>query len=117
MARRTQTVRQLADEVRRDYEEVLLTLWEADIHYLDDIDSMVSSRDMARARRVLGIPSPAELKSTAYWQSTLGMDATTFAAYLESLGIEYSNRARKLPKGALKRLRQAQARDPAAAVP
>jgi death-on-curing family protein len=106
MARRSTTVRRLATDFDLDLDEALVTLWDAGFEYIDDIDDRIAPADLAKAQRSLGLATPREIRTLAYWQETLGLSSEELRGHLAGLGVLVSREARLLPKGALAKLRR-----------
>lgn len=90
-----------------DFDEALVTLWDADFEDVLDITSRIPSRQVAGARRALGLSTVREMRKVAYWREEFGLAADEFDVRLRELGISLSSTARVLPKGALAKLRRA----------
>jgi death-on-curing family protein len=111
MARTPPTVREIAREADRDPEEVLVTLWDDGLDYLDDLDDRVQRGDIAGARRALGVSSPQDRRRLAHWEDRLELSPNQLLEYLDTLDIKVGQNARNLPKGALKKLERAVSQD------
>ena len=106
------TVKKLASEAGLDPDDVLVRLWDSDINYVEHIDHRIRKPDLDRARRAIGSATRRDLKSTEYWRMALGLNSIEFNALLEKLGIVLNSQAKRLPKGAVSKLKsQARRRD------
>ena len=108
MARRANrtTVESLARELFVDIDEVLLTLWELGVQDVRDANSTIPGKWVDKVRIALGAPTVGEQMRIDYWKNALGMTRSEFLSELEDLGVRVSVNARRLPKGALQRLRK-----------
>lgn len=107
MSRRPITVRQLAAEFELDLDETLVTLWDAGLDEVEDIDDRIPTARVAMAHRALGVQPAKEMRTLRYWQEALDLGPAELREKLGFLGIQVSSDARVLPKGALNRLRRA----------
>ena len=89
-----------------DPDDVLLALWEAGFQELDSHHDIIRSKRVAEARSVLQIISPKEQTRIDYWLIQLEITREEFGHILMEMGIVLSKKARKLPKGALRKLRR-----------
>lgn len=105
MGRRNSRVRDLAAEARLDLDEVLVLLWDAEILYVQDANHPIRKRDHNRARRALGIATRRELGSPRYWREALNLTAPDFERTLVELGVQVRPGAKRLPKGAVAKLK------------
>jgi death-on-curing family protein len=87
-----------------DPEDVLLKLWGKGIDYVNDLNDLIKTRDLSQAYQVLEISR--KLNHLSYWQKKFNLKKDDFEYLLLSLGINMSPRARTLPKGAVKKLKQ-----------
>ena len=115
MARRANrtTVESLARELSVDVDEVLLTIWDLGVQDIHDGNSTIPGKSIDKVRTALGAPSVREQMRIDYWVNALGTTRSEFLSELEDLGVRVSANARRLPKGALQRLRKKHT-DPAA---
>ena len=98
-------MRDLAAEARLDLDEALVLLWDAGIQYVEDINHPIRKRDQNRARRALGIATRRELAAPSYWREALGLTEPEFESTLGELGIQMRAGAKRLPKGAVAKLK------------
>lgn len=117
MSRRSMTVRQLAAQTRLDLDETLVTLWDAGFDEIDDIDDRVPKNQVANALRVLGLETPRERRTIAYWANRTSLGPDQLRAWLAQRGVVVSPSARVLPKGALARLDKNDRLDPQHPIP
>jgi death-on-curing family protein len=101
------SVRDLAQEANLDVDEVLLKLWDAEIEYVIGPEDTISGADLRRAKMHLNIPDKIELQSSAYWMTEFGMKDDEFTLFMEELGITVRGELKKLPKGSIKKLKNA----------
>ena len=88
-----------------DFDETLVLLWDAEILYVEDINHSIRKRDLNRARRALGIATRRELGSPSYWCQSFNMTEKDFEETLQDLGINMRKGAKRLPKGAVAKLK------------
>ena len=100
------TVESLANELFVDPDEILLTLWDLGLNDIRDATSPVPVKSLDKVRAALGAPTVREQMRIDYWVDALGITRPEFECELEDLGIRVSASARRLPKGALHRLRR-----------
>ena len=98
-------VERLAYEAELEPDEVLVLLWDAGILYVEDLGHRIRKRDLNRARRAIGIATRRELMSPGHWQQALRLDDEKFGLLLEELQIQLGPGAKRLPKGAIARLK------------
>lgn len=106
MGRRVLSVREIAREAGVDVDVALLTLWDSGLLYLADPDDRVRKEDTARARRAIGLATAREMRTPGYWAQVLGLDDAEFGSLLASLGIQTPAGSKRLPKGAVGKLRR-----------
>lgn len=106
MATKRKSVRDLAQEAGLEYDEALVTLWDAGFNHVLNLTDTIGSGDLNRARRALGIATRREIKSPSYWQRLFDVDDAGFLSLLTSLGINVGNNARKLPPHSVSKLRK-----------
>lgn len=97
---------ELASEASLELDEALVTLWDGGLESVDGPDSQLGGSDLTRARRLLGIPGPRDLGRCSYWRDVLNMSDQQFLDLTADLGIKCSADARRLPKGAVQKLRR-----------
>jgi death-on-curing family protein len=107
MSNKQPTVLELAKEVGLDPELALLSLWEAGLEDIIDPVSRLNRRTAVLARKILCLPTHAQINSFDYWYRQFGLDNDQFAKLLSKLGIRHHPGTRKLPKGAIRILRRA----------
>ena len=105
MSRKHCRVKDLAEEARMDFDETLVLLWDTGIGYVEDINHSIRKRDLNRARRALGIATRRELSSLDYWCQSFNMTEEDFKNLLLDLGINMKVGAKRLPKGAVVKLK------------
>jgi len=105
MTKRSGTVRDLALASGLDLEETLITLWEAGVEDVTDADDLVPTGQWKTAQRALGLPVGQDYRKPEFWRERLSLDEDEFAQLLELAEIRMSPTARKLPKGAPRKLR------------
>lgn len=103
---RTIRVETLAGEAKMNPDDALLALWEAGFTELDSQGDVVRSKRVAEARAVLQIVPPKEQTRIDYWLKQLKMTRIQFSQVLSEMNIILPKNARKLPKGALRKLRR-----------
>lgn len=104
---RATTVGQLARELQIEPDDVLIALWEKGYTDYDGPGDRIYQWRIADVRDALGLPTAHQLGSVAYWRRVSGLDEGAFDALLLRLGIRVGPRSRRLPKGAVGRLRAA----------
>lgn len=107
MVRRAQNVNELAREAGVDLDEALVSLWDAGLDFLEGPTDLVPSRHVAVARHALGIASPREQMTVAYWVSVSGLTRPELAERVAPLGINLAPTSRRIPKNSLRRFRRA----------
>ncbi|MDJ0333929.1 type II toxin-antitoxin system death-on-curing family toxin [Salinibacterium sp. G-O1] len=93
----------MANATGLDLDETLLALWGGGIYYPDAPSSRIRSGDVRAAEAVTGFfgDQRSRLK---YWQELLDLSRPELAALLHELGFDLHERAKTLPKGAIKKL-------------
>ena len=99
------TLSKLSQVAGLDLDDTLLILWEAGIEGINDPSDELVGAKLLMAQRALSIPDRLKLTSLPYWQRILSADEKELRALLKELGIPMSMRARRLPKGAIQKLR------------
>jgi death-on-curing family protein len=107
LSKKSPTVAELANQLEYDPEALLVDLWDAGIERPASLDARLRADELATARRLLGLPSPAQLRKRSYWEERLNMTPAQFEDFMASLDIYLSSRANTLPKGSIKRIRKA----------
>lgn len=105
MSRRAAHIRDLASEAEMELDEVLVTLWEAGIEYVDGPGDLVAARNIRVARLALGLGGYREQLSIDYWLTLSGLSRPVLVARLADVGVIVSANARKLPRNSLRRAR------------
>lgn len=105
MSRRALRVDQLVHEAEVDLDEVLVSLWDAGIDYVDSAASIVRSRDVTKARRALGLTDLRQQGTVEYWLRLSGLSRAELQERLSDVGVNLPDGARRIPKGSLRRFR------------
>ncbi len=100
-----QTIRDLAEELDVEVDDVLLALWECGLTDYSAGGDLVYTRESAAVRQALGLPKPSQTNSPDYWRDVLQLSTRQFHELLRSLGIKMKPGARRLPKGSIKKIR------------
>jgi death-on-curing family protein len=95
----------LSKLVEKPTDEVLLQLWDVGMDYILDANTLLIGQKLMLAKSILGIPNSSQLQSLKYWQSVLGIDEVALRNLLIELGVPMSVNARKLPTGAIRKLK------------
>ncbi len=111
---RSYTVADLALRAEMDIEEVLVTLWYADIEYVSDPRSAIRSDDLNTALRACGLAGRGDRRKKAYWSGRLGLELQELEQLLVELGCPSERDARNIPKGAAAKLERVAASSPPA---
>lgn len=98
------TASSLAREANLEVDDVLLILWENGIEYPATPTSLIRPADQTRARTACAIPPLKKRLLIAYWAELFGQTPEEFREWCRSIGISVPSGARKLPKGALKKI-------------
>lgn len=106
MARRARTAAQLSKDAGLDLDETLVALWDAGFDDIADPNDSISASGIKAAQQALGLPTSSDLRRPDYWQERLQMTTEEFETALAGAGIELSGQARRLPKGAVSKLRK-----------
>lgn len=99
------SLRQLSQLAGLDIEDTLLILWNAGIEDINGPSDQLTGTKLANAKRSLTIPDRRDFTSLSYWQTMLSATESDIQALLSDLGVPMSDNARKLPKGAIRKLR------------
>ena len=100
------TVESLAKELDSEPDELIVMLWDLGLDDIRSADSQIPPRQVERVRTALGLPTMGEQTRIDYWTSTLDLSRSEFEKLLQELGFKVSAAAKRLPKGALKKLRR-----------
>lgn len=98
------TATSLAREAGLEIDDVLLMLWEQSIEYPTTPTARIRPADQNKARAAVGIPSAKDRILIAYWLELLQMTSGEFREWGREFGVVVPPGARKLPKGALRRI-------------
>ena len=106
------SVSKLASDAKMDPELTLISLWEEGLDYLDSTDHQLNNRDLKLARQALGIAKPRELQISQYWCRLFDISDKELKALMDELDIRMRPGAKRLPKGAIAKLKsEARRRD------
>lgn len=101
------TVAQLAEEADVDLDEAIVTLWDAGFESVNDPSDTVPPGDLGAAKRALGVAPPRELTHPEHWRRLLQVEPDEFLCLLDDLQIQMTPHGRRLPKGAIRKLKRA----------
>lgn len=105
MAKRHYPVKELARDANLSVDDALLRLFDEDKFASLDESSSVENKHLKTAKRLLGIANRSNLTSQEYWQRRLSLDDPDFQILLARLGIVTLPGSRRLPKGAVAKLK------------
>jgi death-on-curing family protein len=106
LSRKIESVRTLAQSAQIDIDEALILLWDGGFDWINDPKDRLGASDLKRAGEVLSISSGGEEAKIAWWLSHTGLSFEEFSERAGALDIFLTLSMRKLPKGALKKLRR-----------
>lgn len=98
------SVAKLAEMSNREADEVLIMLWDAGFNELSGPSDVLFGSKLDHAKRALSIPVVRQLTALPYWQNVLSLEEDDLRNLLHKMGFPMSPQARKLPKGAIKKL-------------
>jgi death-on-curing family protein len=101
-----ETIASLADKAGLDVDDTLITLWEEGLETYTAATDVLRGRDLETARTVLGLATRRQVTHPLYWQQLLGLDDPEWADLLKKVGVSMGRKARRLPKGAVAKLRR-----------
>lgn len=105
MKRRRLSVRDLALEAGVEFDEVLVTLWGLGIEDVLRPSDPIPRAALMAARTELGVASRHQLRSLDYWRELLALSPEEIRQLMVDHGIAMSSLARRLPPGAVSRLK------------
>jgi death-on-curing family protein len=105
VARKRQSVRELAIEVGLNVDEALLKLWEAGVNTVASPSDHLTGERLQSAKQVLGIPTRREITCQEYWQHTLDVTPDELSSLLAGLGTPIRPGTSRLPTGAVAKLK------------
>jgi death-on-curing family protein len=105
MAKRVVSIAQLGKLAGLDSDETLLQLWDAGLDRYKDPDDRIRRQDLDAARHAVGLPSTNDLIDPSYWIQRLDLDQGKLDQLLLKLGVPRGKNTRKLPKGAVSKLK------------
>jgi death-on-curing protein len=100
-----------------DLDEVIVSLWDAGLQYIEDASSFIRPNDLRRARYVLGVEDVREQLSVSYWMTRSGLSRDELGKRLTEVAITLDSNSRRIPKNSLRRLRALFGGDEAEAKP
>ena len=106
MARKASRVADLAEEAGLESDEALILLWDAGLDRFETGSTVIRRSELDTARHAIGLDSVAQYRNRSYWQGVLGLDVDSMDQLLTRLDIYPGPLARRLPKGAIKKLRR-----------
>ncbi|MEQ6166456.1 type II toxin-antitoxin system death-on-curing family toxin [Ekhidna sp. MALMAid0563] len=106
MSKKRVTTKSLAAEAEMDLDEALVMLWDVGIDEVINENTLIPSKKIALAKSTLGVSNKNELLKIDFWRKKLNNKNHLFEEVAETLDISVGPKMRKLPKGALKKLRQ-----------
>ncbi len=98
------TAASLAREAQLEVDDVLLLLWEGGVDYPTTPTSLIRSADRSRATAAVGLTSVKSRLLISHWLDYLDHGPEEFRDWCNSFGVSIPPGARKLPKGALRRI-------------
>lgn len=102
---RSVTIRQLARQIGKDPDDILLVLWDYEsFDYLKGHNDRIRAKQIPKVRELLNLENPNKYTHVTYWMNRLQLTRDEFSSLLNEMGISLSREARRLPKGALRRL-------------
>lgn len=102
---RGQTIGSLARTLGVDVDDVLLALWDCGLTQFNGKNDIVFTVERAAVSKALGLPLPSQLNSPDYWAGALKLQPQEFTSLLGELQIQMRPSARRLPRGAVRKLR------------
>ncbi|MHB8717744.1 MAG: type II toxin-antitoxin system death-on-curing family toxin [Candidatus Dormibacteria bacterium] len=100
-------VRDLADRADLDLDECLIRLWEGGLDRFVSGGDVVRRGETSAAFRAVGLEHVGSgITQCEYWERLLRLTRVEFDELCASLGIVLSPSTRRLPKGAIKKLRR-----------
>jgi death-on-curing family protein len=106
LARKASRVADLAEEAGLETDEALILLWDAGLDRFETGSAIIRRSEFDTARHAVGLDSVAQYRHRSYWQGVLGLDVDSMDQLLARLDIYPGPLARRLPKGAIKKLRR-----------
>jgi len=100
-----QTIRDLANELEVDIDDVLLALWECGLTQFTLGSDLVFARESSIVRQTLGLPKSSQMNSPEHWREVLHLTPAQLDELLRGMGIRMKPGARRLPKGSVRKLR------------
>lgn len=104
MKAKSVSVKDLGREADTDLDEVLVALWDVGLVSVDDENSVISARDVRRARMALGLDDNRVQLSVEYWLERSRLSREELSRQLEKADVHLSPNARRIPKNSLRRL-------------
>jgi death-on-curing family protein len=99
------TIVKLAKAAEIEIDEALIILWDAGFKEINGPDDVLTGSRLLRAKKTLFIPTTRNFISPGFWQYHLSLNELELRQLLLQLRIPMSSNARRLPKGAIKKLR------------
>jgi death-on-curing family protein len=88
-----------------DSDAALIRLWDGGVDVPPESEYILSDSNLRQARRILGIPDSRDLRSPEYWMEVFSLNVSAFHHLLARLNICMSRNSRKLPRGAIRKLK------------
>jgi len=99
-------VADVAKEAGLDIDETLVLLWDAGLDRFANGTTLVRTAELDRARQAVGLAGVRQLVHRDYWEHQLVLEGADFDQLMVKLGIHQRPQARRLPKGAIRKLRR-----------
>lgn len=106
MSRKRSSVAALATEAELDLDEALVLLWDAGLDELDEPNDLIADRDLATAKKALGLATARQLRSISYLARAAGLSTEEARRKLTEAKVISSKTADRLPRGGVKKARK-----------
>jgi prophage maintenance system killer protein len=105
--KRSRTVAEIAREADVDLDEALVSLWDAGLTDIEDVTSVITVRDLRRARHALGLEDSRDQLTIAYWEAKSHLTRDELAMHMSALGVNVDATSRRIPRSSLRKFRLA----------
>lgn len=102
----TQTVLKLAKLLNKDVDEILITLWDLGVKYINKAEDRVMKCDIKKLLNELNVPTKSQLKDPQYWMNNFNIAEDEFNSILRKISKVLPKNSMKIPDGNINKIRK-----------